>query len=190
MGGVECGGGVERAEQPGARPLLAGELLGERDAREVGAADGAVQEAAAAEHRRGVLEPVVVAHQEGLVVARVAGGGQYRHLQAPDRYDIAVADADPLELDRLVGRQQVVGAVAPRQAEGAGDVVVVQVGVGYRGDVDACLLGRGLDRRQVAWGIDDQPVRPVVHQVGAVPQGGDLQRDDLHARLPNQSRST
>ena len=91
-----------------------------------------------------------VGHQEGLVVQGVAGRGQHLHdaggrpRGCPRRAPRCASNCDA-----LVGRQPVVRAVAPGQRGGAGDVVVVHVGVGHGDDAHPGLLGRQLDRTPV-----------------------------------------
>ena len=70
------------------------------------------------------------------------------------------------------------------QGGGAGEVVVVDVGIGDQRDVDPCLLGGPLDRGQVTRRVDDQAPSSVVDQVAAVPELGYLDGDDLHAHSP------
>jgi hypothetical protein len=113
----------------------------------------------------------------------VPRGVEDPHVQAADAQLVAVAHPDPLEVDALVGREQVVGAVAAGEREGAGDVVVVDVGVRDGGDLHLRLLGGALHRGQVAGRVDDQRRGPVVDQVAAVAELGHVQRDHLHGFL-------
>ena len=161
-----------------ALPLGAAEEPGEQRVDQVRAADGAVQEAAATEEG-GNLD-VAVPHDVRLVVERVSGGVEDLHLQRSDRHDVAATHGQPVEVDTFVRGEQVRHAVPARQSGSAGEVVVVDVGVGDGRDVDARLLGGPFERCQVARRIDHERSRAVVDEVGAVPELGYLDRDDLH----------
>ena len=180
VGGQEQGVRVEGALRAGAVPLRAGQVAGEPGVHEVGAPDGAVEQAAAAEQRGRLAGR---AHQERLVVAGVAGGGDHLDREAAVGDDVAVADAQALEAHPLVGREQVVGAVATSQPETSRHVVVVQVGVGDAGDVDLGRLRRPLHGREVPRRVDHDPDAPVVHEVAAVAEAGHLDDDDRHVVL-------
>lgn len=161
---------------PSAGPSVVGEAVVD----EVGAADGAVQQAPAAEEETGLPSGT---RQERLVMASVPGGCDDRDLERADGYDIAVAHRDALEVHPLVGGQQVVGVVSSGQPQCARYIVVVDVSVRDRPDVDTLRVCCLLDRGEVAWGIDDQGRVPVVDEVAAVAQSGRLDDDDLHGIL-------
>ena len=70
-----------------------------------------------------------------------------------------------VDVHPLLGGEPVLRAVATCERRGAGDVVVVHVGVGHGGDADAGLLGGELERADVPRRVHDQGVPPVVDQV-------------------------
>ena len=97
----------------GALPLGAAEQAGEQRVDQVGAADGAVQEAAAAEEGRAF--EVAVPDDVRLVVQRVPRGVEDLDLEGADRDDVPALDRQPVDLDPLLGRQQVRHPVARGQ---------------------------------------------------------------------------
>lgn len=70
------------------------------------------------------------------------------------------------------------------QDESAGDVVVVDVGLGHVGELDSSLVKQGFDAVDVALGVDDQPHLPVVDEVAAVPELGSVDDGDIHETFP------
>lgn len=113
-------------------------------------------------------------------MAGVARGVEHADVEVADADDLAVAHADPFEVDPLGGGEQVVRAVPPGQAERARHVVVVEVGVRDGGDLHPGLLGGQLDLSEVAWRVHDQGDRAVVDEVAPVAELGHLQGDDVH----------
>ena len=110
----------------------------------------------------------------------VAGACEHLEGEPADLDDVTAADAHVRDGDPLGGRDEVVGAVPPREQRGAGHVVVVDVGVGDRPDLDAGLLRRALDHAVVARRVDDDALAAVVQQVAAVAELGEGDGDDLH----------
>ena len=136
-----------------------------------------MEQAAAGEQRR---RAGAVPHEERLVVLGVAGGVQHLEGEPAHLDDVTAADAHVRDGDQLRGGDEVVGAVPPREQRGARDVVVVDVGVGDRPDLDAGLVRRALDHGGVARGVDDDALAAVVQQVAAVAELGEGDGDDLH----------
>ena len=87
-----------RGPRGGRRPAS---QAGEQRVDQVGAADGALQEAAAAEERRPF--EVAVPDDVRLVVQRVARGVEDLDLEGADRDDVSALDRQPVELDPLLG---------------------------------------------------------------------------------------
>ena len=126
--------------------------------------------------------PCPAPDEERLVVVGVPGGVDDLDPEGPDGEHVTAADPDVGRAHRLLGRHEVVGAVAAGQQRGTRDVVVVDVGVGDGHDLDPGLGGCLLHERVVARRVDDQALAAVVDEVAAVAELGDREGDDVHAR--------
>jgi hypothetical protein len=115
VGGQQLGGGGQGGEPSGRGPLLASQGDRVLGADEVGAADGAVQQAAPGEHGAVATRAGDV---EGLVVVGVAGGVEHLDPEAAHGEDVAVPDADAGHREVLVGGDEVVRRVPPGQQRG------------------------------------------------------------------------
>ena len=142
----------------------------------VRAADRAVEQASAGED--GLLPAVV--DDKGEVGVGVARGGDGFDRQRTDPDGLPVRDRLPLEVNRVRGVHEVARAVRPGQFEPAGEVVVVDVGLGDVGDGDAGVAGGCLDAVRVPLRVDDQRHGAVMDEVAAVPELGGLDDDDVH----------
>lgn len=115
----------------------------------------------------------------GEVVVGVAGGGEDGDGEAAELQDVAVPDALPLELHRLVGGDEVGHPQRAGEVEATGDVVVVDVGLEDVGQSDPVGIEDLQHPVDVALRVDDQGGAAVADDVAAVPQRGRLDRHDL-----------
>lgn len=84
----------------------------------------------------------------------------------PDRHPsvaefVAVGHASTLEVDAVIGRDQVVGTRSLCQDQATGHVVVVYVGLGNRLDSESAVLEELFDTVDVSLRIDDNAVGDV-----------------------------
>ena len=183
MGGVEAGVARKRVDHPPDRSVLqAGQGVGQIGCDQVGAAHRAVQQRSAGEQRTGTgtFAVAVLGHVVAEMVLRVAGSRHHSNRERAHFDDVAVAHATVIEGQDLCCGVQVGGAGAPGQGEPAGDIVVMQVGLGDVGDGDHGVVGGRQHAVEVPLGIDDQRHLAVVHQVAAVPERWCLDGLDVH----------
>ena len=114
----------------------------------------------------------------------MAGGGDHPKVDVAELEGLVVADAGPFEGDLLTLREQVRGAVPLGEVVATGDVVVVDVRLRDRNDVDAGVGCGPLDRAEVVRRVDHDADATVVHEIAAVAQMRNLDRDDVHVTLP------
>ena len=189
-------GGAERAEPVGGKDLgLLGELVGEAVRggelvvdqvvgvvvpEQVRAAGGPEQQGAAGEDGdllAGELEGV---GQVGVRVARCRDGADAQ--QVGCLHHVTVPDRGALEGDLVLAVHVVCRAGRRGQGQAARDVVVVDVGLEDVSDSYALAPGEVEDAVDVALRVDDDRDLPVVGEVGAVAEGGGVDRDDGRLR--------
>jgi hypothetical protein len=157
---------------------------GVRGCHEISAADRPVEQAAARED--GLLPAVF--HDEGQVRVRVPRRGEGFDGKGADPDALAVGDGGALKHHRISGIDEVTRAVRLRQFQAAGEVVVVDVGLGYVGDGHPGAAGGGFDPVRVPLRVDDERYRAVMDEVAAVPQlrGFDHNHFHVHSCVPVQ----
>ena len=87
---------------------------------------------------------------------------------AADLKAVAVADRSAVEADGVGSIDQVTRASRTGERQSAGDIVVVDMGLGDVSDPHAPLLGQGRDAVNIPLRVDDDRHLAVVRQVAAV----------------------
>ena len=112
------------------------------------------------------------------------GGGDHRQLQGAHRDLVTVTHTGAVECHGVRGVDQIGHFGAAGELVAAGDVVVVDVGLGHRTQPQASLAQLGLDPVDVALGVDHQRDLSVVDHVAAVTELLGRDRLDKHPAPP------
>ena len=140
------------------------------------------QQAAPGRHGdRPVVGRVGRADVPGQVLRRVARGRARPQVDVADDQHVAVVDRAVREVVPAAGRCEDLAAVGGAQLEGAGQVVVVDVGLDDVGDPPAARRGRRFDVPRIARRVDhDRVAVGRRDEVGRVAQAADLEGGDVH----------
>jgi hypothetical protein len=152
---------------------------GSARAEEVRASRAAVQQRAAGERGEHVAVAGAIGQRVRQVGEGVPGRAHHLHPHAADVDHVTVSDRRALELDAVLGADQVLRADRRGERETAGHVVVVQVSFEHVRDRNIPLRGRGGDPVEIALGIHHQRDFPVRGEVAAVAERGRIDGDDL-----------
>ena len=160
--------------------LVAGQLLRSPAAQQVGTPRAADHQAAAGDDSRRLFLPVGP-DKVGQVLGGVARG---LHRDQPDRPDpdlVALAQSNVRELEAASRRNGDAGSGRRTDLEGAGDVVVVDVGLQHVEDADPEALRDREHPAHVSLGIDQRSLTIGGDEVAVVAEPRSDELLELHA---------